>query len=169
MTPRRTIVTTEKCNACHGDLAFHGDSRNDVANCVFCHNPTAVAGTGAAAAPIDFKVMIHRIHSGAELTREYKIGTTSFNEVGYPGDRRVCSQCHVNNSEQLPLSTSMSKVADPSGPVNPTMPTSAACGGCHDSISAASHMFSNTNAIGESCAVCHGPTSDVSVNKAHAR
>ena len=49
LTPRRTIVATEKCNACHGALgatsgsntlanAFHGGARNRVEACVTCHD-----------------------------------------------------------------------------------------------------------------------------------
>jgi OmcA/MtrC family decaheme c-type cytochrome len=169
LAARRQVVSTEKCNACHGNISFHGGSRNETRNCVFCHNPTAAAGTGAAAVSINFPVMIHKIHSGEELSRGYKIGTADFAEVGYPGDRRACSQCHVNNSEQLPLGTSLSKVNTPNEPLNPTMPTAAACGGCHDSVSAASHFLTNTNAVGESCAVCHGRNAEFSVNKSHAR
>src|SRR6185436_13342426 len=87
MQPRRQIVSTDKCNACHASLAMHGDARNQVENCAVCHNPTLTAGTGGAAVSANFPVMIHRIHRGKELARQYAIGTTVFNEVGYPGDQ----------------------------------------------------------------------------------
>jgi OmcA/MtrC family decaheme c-type cytochrome len=169
VVPRRTVVSTAKCDSCHGSLAFHGDARNTVENCAFCHNPTLTAGTGAAAVSLNFNMMIHRIHRGNDLTRPYAIGNTSFNEAGYPGDRRNCEACHVNGSEQLPLSEALLNPRDPAGPMQPLRPTAAACSGCHDSRAAAAHMVVNTNAIGESCVVCHGPNANESVNRAHAR
>ncbi len=166
---RRQVVSNEKCNACHRSIAFHGDARNTVENCVVCHNPTLVAGTGAAAAPVSFQVMVHRIHAGQTLTRPYNIGNTSFNEVGYPGNLRMCSQCHVNNSQNLPLPAGLGPVADPNGPMQPLMPEAAACSGCHDSVSTASHMKANTTSLGEACATCHGANSDYAVSKVHAQ
>ena len=52
--------------------------------------------------------MIHRIHRGEDLTRDFTIfgfgGTpNNFNEVGFPGDRRACTTCHVDSTYQLPL------------------------------------------------------------------
>jgi len=57
---------------------------------------TALTARGSnAATPVSLQVMFHRIHTGKELSRPYKIGTASFNEVGYPGNLRMCSQCHL--------------------------------------------------------------------------
>jgi OmcA/MtrC family decaheme c-type cytochrome len=167
MQARRAIVTSEKCNACHGSIAFHGDSRNTVENCVTCHNPTATAGRGAEAVSIDFRLMVHRIHRGHGLTRSYVVGGNNYNEVGYPGDLRNCGACHVNGSEQLPLRADLSPVNDPNGPMNPLWPTAAACTGCHDSTTAASHIQANTNRLGESCATCHGPDAQFAVSRVH--
>jgi OmcA/MtrC family decaheme c-type cytochrome len=165
--PRRTIVTLEKCNACHANLAFHGDNRNTPGQCAICHNPTLTAGNPAVS--LDFRVMVHRIHTGSELERTYKIGNTDFTEVGYPGDRRNCGGCHVNGSEQLPLDAGLVPVAEPAGPLNPMGPETAACTGCHASMTAASHALANTTATGEACASCHGTDSEFSVDKIHAR
>jgi OmcA/MtrC family decaheme c-type cytochrome len=167
--PRRKVVATEKCNSCHGALAMHGDGRNRVEQCVICHNPTKVSGTGATAVSVDMRVMIHKIHTGAELSRPYNIGSSfKAQEFGYPGDRRNCGQCHVNGSEQLPLSDARIDVADPAGPLNPLGPAAAACTGCHDTIQAASHALANTPKGSETCGACHGKTSDFSVDKLHA-
>jgi OmcA/MtrC family decaheme c-type cytochrome len=176
---RRTVVTLEKCNSCHVSLSLHGDNRNTIEGCVMCHNPvsTDTVRRPASDGPpesIDFRLMIHRIHSGRELSKPYAVygfGNVKhdYSHVGYPGDRRNCNGCHVNGSEQLPLRADLLSPVDPRGPVNPAGPTAAACTSCHDSIAAASHSVSNTNAIGESCAVCHGPNADFSVNRAHAR
>jgi OmcA/MtrC family decaheme c-type cytochrome len=163
---RRVVVSNEKCNACHASLAFHGDNRNDVMQCGICHNPAGVAGTQT----IDFRTMIHRIHTGEEMNRTYTIGSSQFNEVRYPGDRRNCGTCHVNGSEQLPLQDGLLNVTDPSGYMTTVAPTTAACTACHDTKQAAAHAAVNTDEKqGESCAVCHGPTAEFSVNKVHAR
>lgn len=179
VAPRRRVVATERCNACHSYLSLHGDNRNQVEMCVLCHNPTA---TDAARRPanmmpaesVDFRTMIHKIHSGKELPYRYSIfgfGNVeiNFNEVGFPGDRANCSNCHVNGSEQLPLRPGLSQVNDPRGKLNPVGPTTAACTSCHPSLEAASHALGATTPLGESCAVCHGPNADFAVSRVHAR
>jgi len=169
LEPRRTVVSTARCNACHAALAFHGDNRNAVEACVVCHNPGKTGGPSPGL-PLSFGVMIHRIHTGKELEISYSFSpTANFNEVGYPGDRRNCSACHVNGSEQLPLTGKRLPVADPSGPLNPMGAVTAACTGCHTSLAAASHALASTTQLGESCAACHGRDASFSVSRAHAR
>ncbi len=179
IAPRRQIVSLDKCNNCHSSLSLHGDNRNRIEACVLCHNPNGndAARRPASAGPpqtIDFRTMIHKIHTGETLTGEMTIygfggSKNDFTDVRFPGDRRDCSTCHVNNSQQLPLKDNLLPVQDARGVVNPVMPTAAACRGCHDDLATASHTVSNTNNLGESCAVCHGPTADFSVDKEHAR
>jgi OmcA/MtrC family decaheme c-type cytochrome len=179
VTPRRQVVSLEKCNACHFNLNLHGGNRNTVDQCLLCHNPTqtdaAVRPASAGAAQsIDLRMMIHQIHTGHELTEDYTIygrgGTPhNYNEVGYPGDRRNCAGCHVNGSEQLPLEETAIQVNNPRGMLNPVGPTAAACTSCHTSVYAASHALVNTSRLGESCAACHGPNADFSVSRSHAR
>lgn len=176
---RRQIVSTENCNVCHTSLSLHGDNRNDVAQCILCHNPNETdrarrPATAGLPQSVDFKTLIHRIHAGEENTREYTVygfgGVPfDFTEVRFPGDRRNCSTCHINGSEQLPLGPNLLPVLDPRGPVTPRGPETAACLGCHTSIPAASHALGNTTVIGEACSVCHGPNADFSVNRSHAR
>jgi len=178
--PRRQIVAIEKCNECHGSLTLHGNNRNQIEQCVLCHNPmiTDVAQRPAEDLPaqsIDFRMMIHKIHTGEELTYDYTIfgrgqSRNNYNEVLFPGDRRNCNACHVNESQQLPLGEKLIKAVDPRGYLNPVGPTTAACTACHTSIQAASHALVNTTELlGESCSVCHGPDADFSLNKVHAR
>jgi OmcA/MtrC family decaheme c-type cytochrome len=169
MQNRRKVVDLAKCNACHSKLGFHGDGYNQVEMCVQCHNPTAVAGTGAAAQSIDFRIMIHKIHAGHELTRGYKIGNSDFSHIGYPGILSNCSGCHLNGSENVPLKADLLNVADPQGFVNPAPPATAACLSCHDTKEAASHAMANITSLGESCGACHGQGKELSVSKAHAR
>ncbi len=113
--------------------------------------------------------MVHKIHTGEDLAADYSIGNTSFNEVVYPGDRRRCNACHVNNSQQLPLDAGLLPVVDPRGYLNPDLPEAAACTSCHGTLFAASHALSNTTRLGESCATCHRPDAEFSVDKMHAQ
>jgi OmcA/MtrC family decaheme c-type cytochrome len=179
--PRRTIVATSNCNKCHYSLSLHGGSRNQVEQCVLCHNPTKTANPASSGTQpsesIDFPVMIHKIHSGANLATPFSISGTSFADVRYPpfspsggvGERRNCSMCHVNGSEQLPLTPGHADVSDPGGYLNPVGPISAACLSCHDSIATASHALANTTRLGESCTTCHDTNAEFSVSKVHAR
>lgn len=195
--PRRAVVDTQKCNNCHGFLSLHGENRNQVEQCVLCHNPSetdvarrvsATKESERALPPqsIDMAVMIHKIHWGHNMTannRTYTVigfgGTDhDFSHVGYPafspsgsvGDTRNCSMCHVNGSEQLPLQAGTNPVTDPQGLINPAGKATAACTACHDSRAAASHALLNTSEqLGESCDVCHGGNSQFSVNRVHAR
>ena len=147
--------------------------------CVLCHNPSGTdspvrpASAGASQA-IDFSLMIHKIHTGENLTTDYTIygfggSQNTFNDVRFPGDRRNCAECHVNGSEQLPLKDNLLPVQDPRGFITPVGPTTAACTACHNDKSVASHALSNTTQLGESCATCHGPDDDFAVSKVHAR
>jgi OmcA/MtrC family decaheme c-type cytochrome len=162
---RRTVVTLEKCNACHYSLSFHGDNRNTIEQCVLCHNPNTQAGGST----VDFRVMVHRIHTGEELSQPYKLGNTVLSEAAYPGDRRVCSACHVNGTENVPLADGLLAVKDAASPMNPIPPATAACTACHDARAVYAHAASNTNALGESCGTCHGVNGDHSVANSHAR
>ncbi len=176
---RRKVVAIENCNQCHSSLSVHGDNRNQTVMCVLCHNPNA---TDAAQRPsdqnppeaIDFRTMIHKIHTGENLNSEYTIygfggSKNDFTDVLFPGDRRNCEKCHVAGSEQLPLADNLLPVVSPRGYTNPTPPTTAACLACHTDRSAASHALGNTTSLGEACPVCHGPDAQFSIDKVHAR
>ena len=120
-------------------------------------------------------MMIHRIYNGAELERDYTIyghnsSVHNYNGVHFPGSLNNCNMCHVNESQQLPLSRDRIEVTDPRGWLNPVGPTAAACLACHDSIEAASHALINTSELlGESCSACHGPDREFSVDRSHAQ
>ncbi len=176
---RRKSVDLAKCNECHGFLNLHGTNRNTVESCLICHNPTM---TDAARRPADkapaesiqMANMVHKIHMGKGNTEEYTLygfGNTphNYNKVGYPGDLASCAECHINDSQSLPLPAGLLTVTDPRSYINPAGPATAACLGCHTSKEAASHALANTSALGESCSVCHGRTSEYSVNKVQAR
>jgi OmcA/MtrC family decaheme c-type cytochrome len=84
LVPRRVVVSTEKCNACHGTLgtasgsntlpnAFHSGARNVVEACVVCHDPNRMSSTVmtnglALNESYQFKRMIHGIHGNSKRT-----------------------------------------------------------------------------------------------------
>ena len=126
--------------------------------------------------------MIHRIHTGEELTQDYTVygnsGTAaSFNEVLYPGDRRNCLACHVNAAAYtLPLPSTNQPVNAPRDYFSPQGSATAACVGCHDSRDVAAHAFNNTayfpnnpTVPADSCGTCHGAGATYDVDKVHAR
>jgi OmcA/MtrC family decaheme c-type cytochrome len=176
--PRRQIVSNDKCESCHDILVFHGNQRFGADYCITCHHPEALDTRRRPADQmpggfIDMKMMIHRIHMGEDLTRDYTLygfGNVphNYNEVRYPGDLRVCTECHVGNTYQVPSQGVLATVA-PREFFSPIQPNSAACLGCHDSVAAAAHAFLNTAPFGEACAACHGPNSQFSVARVHAR
>ncbi|MBI4908660.1 MAG: OmcA/MtrC family decaheme c-type cytochrome [Acidobacteria bacterium] len=176
---RRQIVSLDKCNGCHGFLSLHGSNRNQIEQCVLCHNPNTTDTSRRAAAQnppesVNFSTMIHRIHAGEEQTRDYTIigfggSLNNFNEVGYPGILSNCASCHVGTSHQLPLKDNLLQVTDPRGFIPKVNPETNACLGCHASRAAASHALANTTALGESCSTCHGVNGDFSVARVHAR
>jgi OmcA/MtrC family decaheme c-type cytochrome len=132
--PRRQIVAVERCNACHDSLALHGGMRNNPDYCVFCHNTTEAnagvarfEGGSALQEPLDFRIMIHKIHRGEQLTQDYAIGgdpptvanpagapavyrrTTSAGAVEgvrYPQSTRNCEACHASKNWTLPMTRS---------------------------------------------------------------
>lgn len=179
LQPRRTVVSLQNCNNCHSSLSVHGGNRNQIEMCVLCHNPNATdSGVRPAAKnpaqAINFATMIHKIHTGENLTSDYTVygykgSINNFNGVTFPGDRRDCEKCHANGSEQLPLSSSLLPVTTPRDYITTTPPATAACLGCHTTKSAAAHAFSNITTLGESCETCHGPNGQFSIDQVHAR
>jgi OmcA/MtrC family decaheme c-type cytochrome len=196
LLPRRMVVATSNCNQCHVELSVHGSLRNQTEYCVLCHNPsnTDISQRPAAMVPADralppqginFNFLIHRIHSGPNIVADggqpfvivgFGGSHNDFSDVrfpalspqGNPGDRRNCSMCHANGSEQT-LPAGLSAVLDPQGPINPVQPITGACTGCHTAIATASHALANTTVLGESCQVCHATGAAFSVAQVHAQ
>jgi OmcA/MtrC family decaheme c-type cytochrome len=184
--PRRSVVLLATCNKCHDRLATtfsHGGQRIAIEECDICHNPNAddsPARPASAGKPesILLKRMIHRIHSGENLTQDFTIygfggNPSNFNGVAYPGDRKDCVQCHTSTSTyNLPLPTGTIPAITQRDFFSPQGPATSACLGCHDNIDAAAHAYLNTVTspfFGEACASCHGDGKDWDVVKVHAR
>jgi OmcA/MtrC family decaheme c-type cytochrome len=180
--PRRTVVKIDNCNVCHDRLALHGGQRFVIEECVACHNPNA---NDSARRPADkgspesisFQRLIHRIHRGKDLTKDFTIygfggSKNTFNEVRFPGDLRDCQKCHVAGTYTPPLPLTNLPVQTPPSPqewYTPQQTTAAACLGCHDTIEAAAHAYVNTAPFGEACASCHAADDEFAVDKVHAR
>nr|NIL94200.1 OmcA/MtrC family decaheme c-type cytochrome [Woeseiaceae bacterium]NIP20862.1 OmcA/MtrC family decaheme c-type cytochrome [Woeseiaceae bacterium]NIS89655.1 OmcA/MtrC family decaheme c-type cytochrome [Woeseiaceae bacterium] len=185
---RRKVVEIENCDNCHKELSLHGNNRTDEPQvCVTCHNPNAtdarqrvpvadpnvppddcVNVLGPDDVPIDFKYMIHAIHSYDPDNPDsspyevcgYRNSVHVFDElaVHYPGRIENCEACHIKKAKlangQLPtyypvdpskvLGTTVSVGADPT-PIDDVVisPNSAVCSACHVSDLAKQHMMQN--------------------------
>lgn len=192
---RRKVVDIAKCNGCHSNLSLHGENRNQIEQCVLCHNPSENDGVRRVVATnpadkaqpnqsVNFALMIHKIHTGeglAEAGQSYTIvgfggSHNDFTEVRYPAmtptggvaDTAKCYMCHVNNSEAT-FPIGKNNVTDPQGRISPVAATTSACTACHLKLSALSHAVSQTDPkFGESCDVCHAVGTDFDVLKEHA-
>ena len=180
--PRRAVVDIAKCNVCHDRLALHGGQRFVIEECVACHNPNANDGSQRPAGKgspesISFQRLIHHIHRGENLTKDFTIygfggSVNNFNDVRFPGDLRDCQKCHLAGTYTPPLPLTNLAVQTPPPPqewYTPQQTTAAACLGCHDTQEAAAHAFVMTAPFGEACASCHAADDDFAVDKVHAR
>jgi len=161
VTTVRDVVRTEACNNCHDPLEAHGGVRRDVRLCVLCHTPQTVdPDTGNT---VDFPVLVHKIHFGAELSTPYKIigfnnTLFDFSTVEFPQNIRNCTKCHTGGTQSDYFKTEPSRVA---------------CGSCHDNV----NFVSGANHGGgiqlddNNCSACHLPSTgeefDISVVGAH--
>ena len=185
---RRVSVDNGKCLACHDRLSLHGSNRvNSVEQCVICHNPNATDKGRRPAAPVDglaeqsinFKDMIHKIHTGEGLEASklpltgggsgyiiYGFGNSvnDFGKVRYPRDRRDCLACHIDRNPPvfgLPLpegalGTTTSTGADPNNAAvddnTRITPIKAACVSCHDQLFAINHANGHVTGSGAAAA-----------------
>ncbi len=153
------VAATSNCNRCHDQLALHGGGRTEVKYCVTCHNPGSTdANSGNS---VDMKVMIHKIHMGAQLPSvqdggEYAIWGFSdtkhdYSGVKYPQDIRNCVNCHVGTGtdpgeDTLQLTSQGDNWSQHAG--------RAACGSCHDDLDFNQHYGGQSD--DSNCMSCHG-------------
>lgn len=187
-SPRPQIVDINKCMSCHDGwnhgtgvvprLSLHGANRNENLDvCVVCHNPNQTdvpyrRATTAAEdprisgpeSPVDFKVMVHSIHSGGFREQPFVVigrnsSVNDYSGVRFPRALRDCTACHIDangrGTFELPLRTgalgttivtqstylsaTRSIDVDPANDVK-ISPTAAACSACHDKREVKSHM-----------------------------
>jgi OmcA/MtrC family decaheme c-type cytochrome len=149
---------------------------------VLCHNPTQTdederLPEALPGESVNLKQMIHKIHTGAELDPDapfvvagHNNSINDFSEVLFPGDRRVCTICHIDGTQQLPLQKGLLSTNTPYDFLSPQPPISGACLSCHNSLPAAAHANLNISpTLGEACEVCHKPGADFSVDRMHAQ
>jgi OmcA/MtrC family decaheme c-type cytochrome len=149
-------IATSNCNKCHDPLSMHGDhppAVQDVKLCVMCH--TSQMPTTATGQSLNFKVMVHKIHDGANLPSvqagaPYVVSPGSdFSNVVFPQDIRNCQTCH-----SAPSATDAA--------IWKMFPGQAACGSCHDNINwATGANHPGGQQINDaSCKNCHDSVQD---------
>lgn len=200
-------VASDLCSSCHGqfskDFSVHGNLRNSTEYCVLCHQPSAddipfrspAVGATEFTTAIDFKNMIHKIHTGEELTMQPYIiigffgSVNDFGEVLFPGDRKDCGACHLPGTNLLQAGTGVLGPAvrsttereilgTPTGVsvigTFTTSPVISVCTSCHDNVvvTAAGDALTGENHAGgavaeEACIGCHGVGGPISVEDEH--
>jgi OmcA/MtrC family decaheme c-type cytochrome len=149
------IAATANCNNCHDPLGIHGGNRQEIQYCVTCHN--AGSTDAHTTNTVDMKVMIHKIHMGANLPSvqdggKYNIigfrgSDHDYSMLHYPQDIRNCVNCHAGSAtgagrDDLTLTAQGDNWAE--------YAYTAACGSCHED--ATGHMDRHGD---EKCASCH--------------
>ncbi len=155
VTTKRDIVTTAACDGCHTRLEAHGGARRDVNLCIMCHTRTNDLDPESGNT-IDFKVMIHNIHRGANLPSVdagvpyqfvgFQNAVSDFSDVVYPGAITNCDACHTGSQ----------------GARWKTNPSQENCSGCHNRTWFATEtppagftLHSGGARADSQCIVCH--------------
>jgi OmcA/MtrC family decaheme c-type cytochrome len=158
VTTTRDVIKTESCNKCHDPLSAHGGARRNVELCVMCHTPqTTDPDTGNT---VDFKVMIHKIHSGSSLPSVAAGGTyqiigfgqsvNDYSTVVFPAGTRNCTMCHDQSNGAAQATAFLN-------------PSQAACGSCHDNVNFATgeNHIDLAQVDNTQCANCHTPQGEL--------
>jgi len=120
-------ITDAACSKCHGFVQAHG-TRRGVQFCITCHSPQT--GDPETDRTVNFKVMIHKIHAGADLPSvRQKIpyfivgysGPLDWSNVSFPWHDHGVRHCTVCHSGQDADNWK-------------TKPTLTACTACHDNV-----------------------------------
>jgi OmcA/MtrC family decaheme c-type cytochrome len=176
--PRRQVVSIERCNGCHQQLALHGGGRNSPEYCAMCHNSTwdtadrmpVPTGTTVRTHSLSLANFIHRIHTGDDGVSDATFwgprpaspinsgGTpVDFSDVRFPADRRMCVRCHTDESTAFNLEAMQglraprTRLIDDTRTIIDTYTVGAitsACTGCHDSPASIAHAETMTSALG---------------------
>jgi OmcA/MtrC family decaheme c-type cytochrome len=173
VTEIRDLINDQSCNKCHDEINFHGGSRRGLPTCILCHTPAYEDVTNLNPETdniIDMRVMIHKIHMGAQLPsvqagKPYQIVgyqnvVHDYSKVNIPSEPHNCQKCHETSATQSNAYL--------------TRPTRASCGACHDDVNFASgqgHANGIPQANDNACSQCHIPQGetdfDASIKGAH--
>lgn len=102
LNPRRTVVSNDKCNACHGALgatsgsntlanAFHSGARSTVEACAMCHDANRMSSSSVMTNGLELnesyqmKRMIHGIHGNSKRTYPFTHGNPVVGVFGKDG------------------------------------------------------------------------------------
>lgn len=129
---RRTIVATEKCNGCHGQLGsapnFHVGQRNDAGTCAFCHSPNKSTAGWA----VNAKDFLHAIHAASMRTAPFTWQLSSamdFTRTTYPAPLGLCTQCHLDPTTAGDSTFDFSAyLSEPGAAMENLLPVTAATG-----------------------------------------
>ena len=199
-------VEDEYCTSCHGefskDFSIHGNLRNNTEYCVMCHNPSnddipvrPVDGGSAVTTSINFRQMIHKIHTGEELTDQpyiiYGFGGSEhdFGEVLFPGATNDCESCHIRNTNILDpgrgilgegIMPTLTRLFNKIGNTNSVLdtfsiePVTDVCTSCHDNVTVnvAGNGLTGENHLGgakleSECIDCHIAGKPLGAQEAH--
>jgi OmcA/MtrC family decaheme c-type cytochrome len=158
----REIITQEACASCHGteDFAFHGGNRRDVRACVACHQDGKIDAFDNNS--INFGVMLHKIHTGANLNNlpllfcGFPCETRGappddFSDIHFPQSTANCVVCHDPANPETPQAINIANA-----------PTAETCASCHDDLAFDETGLTNANRnhVGlaqpnSTCAACH--------------
>lgn len=169
--PRREIVATDQCNACHGVLSAHGNLRHDTEYCVMCHAPDATDADQRAAATragrpiadglprrtIHFKGLVHSLHTGEDLQLQRPFvfygfgGMPAFlDEARFPGTPADCARCH------RPGTFTANAVPATAGPTQSVQLTPATVDA--NGLATAPGQLGTAQPVAAACLSCHDTT-----------
>lgn len=199
-------VEDDFCSSCHGefskDFSVHGNLRNNTEYCVLCHNPSndditrrPVNGGSATTTSINFRQMIHKIHTGEELSNQpyiiYGFGgnENDYSNIVFPGQTNDCESCHIRNTNILDpgdgilgegimstLTRLFNKVGDTNNVINTFSiePVIDVCTSCHDNlnVTAAGDALTGDNHLAgpqpeSACIDCHSAGDPLGAQEAH--
>jgi OmcA/MtrC family decaheme c-type cytochrome len=203
---RRSVVELARCNECHNVLSLHGGNRTDNTElCSTCHNPNntdiskrlppcsnapddpVAPGLGPDDQAIDFKFMVHQIHSANYTACGYLNSIHDFTDLRFPGHLNNCEGCHKPGT-YYPVDGSVVQATTVDAGDRTTLaddravsPNASACSACHTDPLARVHMEQNggdfdagkteegviVSAGTETCTVCHGPGDIADVKVMH--
>ncbi|HQR29291.1 MAG TPA: cytochrome c3 family protein, partial [Anaeromyxobacteraceae bacterium] len=157
-----TVVNLAACDKCHGNpetkatLSLHGNNRQgSLEVCTTCHNTEATdyarrpkpgpGVDGKTQVPIDFRTMIHEIHTSNIVVYGFGGSVNSFEEVTYPMPLANCQACHTASSTayfapRAAQNGTTTQLGNTNAENLRTTSWFATCGSCHTGGPAIAHM-----------------------------